>query len=225
MKILVIEDNIELLKDIQNFLEDEGNVCEIASDYKSAYMKAVIFQYDILIVDITLPDGNGLDIIKQIKKENLDMGIIIISAKNAINDKVYGLEIGADDYLTKPFFLAELNARIKAIYRRKAYRGSKEIVFNEITIRPDNYEVLINNVLMNLTKKEFDILHFFVANKNRLLTKEAIAEHLWGDHIEMADSFNFIYTHLANLRKKITKLGGKDYIQSIYSVGYKFSES
>jgi len=225
MKILVIEDNIELLKDIQNFLEVQGNICEIASDYKSAYMKAVIFQYDILIVDITLPDGNGLDIIKQIKKENLDMGIIIISAKNAVNDKIYGLEIGADDYLTKPFFLSELNARIKAIYRRKAYRGSREIVFNEITIRPENHEVLINNRLMNLTKKEFDILHFFVANRNRLLTKEAIAEHLWGDHIETADSFNFIYTHLANLRKKITKLGGRDYIKSIYSVGYKFSES
>lgn len=224
MKILVIEDNIELLKDIKNFLEEQGNICEIASDYKSAYMKAVIFPYDILVVDIALPDGSGLDIIKEVKKENIDVGIIIISAKNAIGDKINGLEIGADDYLTKPFYLAELNARIKALYRRKTYKGSKEIVFNEIKIRPDNYEVFVNNRLMNLTKKEFDIIHFFVANRNRLLTKEAIAEHLWGDHIEMADSFNFIYTHLANLRKKITKFGGKDYIKSIYSVGYKFSD-
>lgn len=224
MKILVVEDNVELLKDIKNFMEEQGNVCEIASDYKSAYMKAVIFHYDILIVDITLPDGNGLDIIKEIKKENIDVGIIIISAKNAVGDKVHGLEIGADDYLTKPFYLAELNARMKAIYRRKAYKGSKEIIFNEITIRPENHEVFVNGNLMNLTKKEFDIIHFFIANRNRLLTKEAIAEHLWGDHIEMADSFNFIYTHLANLRKKITKFGGKDYIKSIYSVGYKFSE-
>ncbi|GAA3611836.1 response regulator transcription factor [Flavivirga amylovorans] len=224
MKILVIEDNIELLKDIKNFLEEQGNICEIATDYKSAFMKAVIFPYDILVVDITLPDGTGLDIIKEVKKENIDVGIIIISAKNAIGDKVNGLEIGADDYLTKPFYMAELNARIKALYRRKAYKGSKEIIFNEIKIRPDNHEVFINDRLMNLTKKEFDILHFFVANRNRLLTKEAIAEHLWGDHIEMADSFNFIYTHLANLRKKITKFGGRDYIKSIYSVGYKFSD-
>ncbi len=224
MKILVIEDNIELLKDIKNFLEEQGNVCEIATDYKSAFMKAVIFPYDILIVDITLPDGTGLDIIKEVKKENIDVGIIIISAKNAVGDKVNGLEIGADDYLTKPFYLAELNARIKALYRRKAYKGSKEVIFNEIKISPDNHEVFINDRLMTLTKKEFDIIHFFVANRNRLLTKEAIAEHLWGDHIEMADSFNFIYTHLANLRKKITKFGGKDYIKSIYSVGYKFSE-
>ncbi|TGV04857.1 response regulator transcription factor [Flavivirga rizhaonensis] len=224
MKILVIEDNVELLKDIKNFLEDQGNICEIASDYQSALMKAVIFPYDILVVDIMLPDGTGLDIIKEVKKENIDVGIIIISAKNAVGDKVNGLEIGADDYLTKPFYLAELNARIKALYRRKAYKGSKEIIFNEIKIRPENHEIFVNDRLMSLTKKEFDIIHFFVANRNRLLTKEAIAEHLWGDHIEMADSFNFIYTHLANLRKKITKFGGKDYIKSIYSVGYKFSD-
>jgi DNA-binding response OmpR family regulator len=224
MKILVIEDNVELLQDIKSYLEQEGNVCEVAPDYKSAYMKIGIFPYDILVVDITLPDGNGLDIIKETKKENLDVGIIIISAKNALSDKVNGLEIGADDYLTKPFYMPELNARINALYRRKVYRGSKELVFNEIKIKPERHEVYVNDHIMTLTKKEFDIIHFFITNKNRLLTKEAIAEHLWGDHIEMADSFAFIYTHLANLRKKIADLGGKDYINSIYRVGYKFSD-
>lgn len=224
MKILVIEDNVELLQDIKNFLEQEGNVCEIAPDYKSAYMKVGIFPYDILVVDITLPDGNGLDIIREVKKENIDAGIIIISAKNAVGDKVHGLEVGADDYLTKPFYLAELNARIKALYRRKVYKGSTEVVFNEIRIKPEKHEVYVNDRLLTLTKKEFDIIHFFVVNKDRLLTKEAIAEHLWGDHIEMADSFNFIYTHLANLRKKIAESGGKDYIKSIYRVGYKFTD-
>ncbi len=224
MKILVIEDNIEMLQDIKSFLQEEGNVCEIAPSYRSAQDKIGIFPYDILVVDITLPDGNGLDIIKAVKKENIDAGIVIISAKNAVGDKVLGLEIGADDYLTKPFYLAELNARIKAIYRRKVYNGSKEIHFNEIKIKPDSYEVFIHDRLLNLTKKEFDIIHFFVVNRHRLLTKEAIAEHLWGDHIEMADSYKFIYTHMANLRKKIAKKGGKDYIQSIYSVGYKFTD-
>jgi DNA-binding response OmpR family regulator len=224
MKILVIEDNVELLQDIKDFLEREGNVCEIAATYESAYMKVGIFPYDILIVDITLPDGNGLDIIKEVKKENIDVGIIIVSAKNALEDKIQGLEIGADDYLTKPFYLSELNARIKAIYRRKVFKGSNEIVFNEIKINPEKHEVFVNDQLMSLTKKEFDIIHFFIANKNRLLTKEAIAEHLWGDHIEMADSFTFIYTHLANLRKKIADLGGNDYIKSIYRVGYKFTD-
>ena len=224
MKILVIEDNVELLNDIKNFLEQEGNICEIAPDYQTAYLKVGIFPYDILVVDITLPDGNGLDIIKETKKENIDVGIIIISAKNALQDKIEGLDMGADDYLTKPFYLSELNARINALYRRKVYKGSKEIRFNEITIKPERHEVYINEHPVTLTKKEFDILHFFVANKDRLLTKEAIAEHLWGDHIEMADSFKFIYTHLANLRKKIAKLGGKDYIRSIYRVGYKFTD-
>ncbi len=224
MKILVIEDNVELLHDIRDFLEREGNVCEIANNYESAYMKVGIFPYDILVVDITLPDGNGLDIIRETKKENIDVGIIIISAKNALEDKIKGLEIGADDYLTKPFYLPELNARINALYRRKVYKGSKEILFNEIKIKPERYEVFIHDQPLSLTKKEFDILHFFVANKNRLLTKEAIAEHLWGDHIEMADSFKFIYTHLANLRKKIAGLGGNDYIKSIYRVGYKFTD-
>lgn len=224
MKILVIEDHVELLNDIKNFLEREGNICEIAPDYKTAYMKIGIFPYDILVVDITLPDGSGLDIIREIKKENIDVGVIIISAKNALEDKVNGLEIGADDYLTKPFYLPELNARIKALYRRKIYKGSQEIVFNEIKIKPEKHEVYVNDRPMILTKKEFDIIRFFVVNKNRLLTKEAIAEHLWGDHIEMVDSFKFIYTHLANLRKKIDELGGKDYIKSIYGVGYKFTD-
>ncbi len=224
MKILVIEDNAQLLEDIKKFLEEEGNVCEVASDFRSAYMKVGIFPYDILVIDITLPDGTGLDIIKEVKKEDIDVGIIIISAKNAVGDRIHGLEIGADDYLTKPFYLAELNARIKALYRRKAYNGSKEVVFNEISIKPERHEVFVNQRPLVLTKKEFDIIHFFVANKNRLLTKEAIAEHLWGDAIEMVDSYKFIYTHLANLRKKIAELGGDDYIKSIYSVGYKFTD-
>lgn len=224
MKILVIEDNVELLQDIKSFLEEEGNICEIASNHRLAQDKIGIFPYDILIVDITLPDGDGLDIIKSVKKENIDAGIIIISAKNAVGDKIHGLEIGADDFLAKPFYLAELNARIKALYRRKAYNGSREIHFNEIRIKPDSLEVFVDNQLMTLTKKEFDIIHFFVVNRHRLLTKEAIAEHLWGDHIEMADSYKFIYTHIANLRKKISELGGTDYIQSIYSVGYKFTD-
>ena len=224
MKVLVIEDNIELLQDIKCFLEEEGNICEIAASYKSANDKIGFFPYDILIVDITLPDGNGLDIIRAVKNENIDLGIIIISAKNSVDDRVHGLEIGADDYLTKPFYLSELNARIKALYRRKAYQGSREILFNEIRLKPDSHEVFIRGQLVNLTKKEFDIIHYFVVNRHRLLTKEAIAEHLWGDDIDMVDSYKFIYTHLANIRKKIADLGGNDYIKSIYSVGYKFTD-
>lgn len=224
MKILLVEDNEELLLDIKQFLVQQGHICEVVRDYQSAYMKIGIFPYDIFVIDITLPKGSGLDLIKEIKKENIDAGIIIISAKNAVGDKVNGLEIGADDYLTKPFYLSELNARIKALYRRTVYKGMNEVVFNEIKIYPEKHEVFVQDQLLCLTKKEFDIIHFFLCNQHRLLTKEAIAEHLWGDYIEAADSFKFIYTHLANIRKKIASLGGKDYIKSIYRVGYKFTD-
>jgi len=224
MKVLVIEDNQELLKDIQNFLSEEGNVCELASNYKTAQEKIGFFPYDILIVDLNLPDKDGLEIVKTAKLDKIDVGIIIISARNALGDKVKALELGADDYLEKPFYLAELNARIKALYRRRVYQGSKEIDFNEISVKPESREVVVNNKALNLTKKEYDILHFFLINKHRLLTKEAIAEHLWGDEVEMVDGYKFIYTHLANLRKKISASDGRDYIQSIYNVGYKFSD-
>jgi DNA-binding response OmpR family regulator len=224
MKILLIEDNADLLNDIRLYLEKAGNICETAADYRSATAKIGIFPYDILIIDISLPDGNGLDIIRQVKKDNIDVGIIIISAKNALNDKIGGLDLGADDYLTKPFFLPELNARINALYRRKIHKGSHHIVFNEIEIIPAKQQVLVNDKPLQLTKKEYDIIAFFVANKDRLLTKEAIVEHIWGDHMENSDSFNFIYTHLTNLRRKISECGGKDYIRSVYSAGYKFTD-
>jgi len=223
MKVLVVEDNMELLKDVRNFLSEEGNICELATNYKTAQEKIGFFPYDILIMDLNLPDGDGLDIVKSVKMDKIDVGIIIISARNALGDKVEALELGADDYLEKPFYLSELNARAKALYRRRAYHGRKEINFNEISIRPESREVFVNNTLLNLTKKEYDIIHFFLINKHRLLTKEAIAEHLWGDEVEMTDGYKFIYTHLANLRKKIAAQNGEDYIQSIYNVGYKFS--
>lgn len=224
MKILIVEDNIELLNDIKQYLERSGNICEIAPDFKTAYEKIGIFPYDILVIDLNLPDGNGLDIIRQVKQENIDVGIIIVSARNALDDKVKGLDLGADDYLTKPFFLPELNSRINALYRRKAYNGKTEIVFNEIKLLPEKHKVEITGRTISLTKKEYDILLYFISNKYRLVTKEAIAEHIWGDNIELVDSFDFIYPHLANLRKKILSAGGKNYIKSIYSVGYKFTD-
>ncbi len=224
MKILIIEDNTELQKDIKTFLAADGNVCEVASNYREATEKIITYPYDILIVDLVLPFGDGLDIIQLVKKESLDAGIIVISARDELQERIRALEIGADDYLTKPFFLTELNARVKALFRRKAQKGNKDVHFNELTIRPEQYELRVHGKPLKLTRKEFDIMHFFMVNPDRLLTKEALAEHLWGDHIENMDSFDFIYTHIANLRKKITKLKGKDYIKSIYSVGYKFTD-
>lgn len=222
MKILIVEDEKELVSVIADYLKQEGYVCEMAFNFENAIEKCNLYNYDCIITDITLPDGNGLDLIRILKKNKQDTGVIIISAKNALDDKLTGLEIGADDYITKPFHLSELNARIKSVIRRRNFTGKNEVVINEIKILTDRAEVFVNEGILSLTKKEYDLLVFFLSNTNRVITKESIAEHLWGDNMDMADSFDFIYTHIKNLRKKIMEKGGKDYIQTVYGVGYKF---
>jgi DNA-binding response OmpR family regulator len=222
MKILLIEDEKELSATIQLYLTKGNYLCETALTYESAIEKINLYQYDCVIVDITLPDGNGLNIIRELKENKIDTGIIIISAKNSLDDRITGLDIGADDYLTKPFHLSELNARIKSIIRRRNFGGTKEIIFNEIRILPEHIQVFVHDTEIQLTKKEFDLLMFFISNKSRVLTKEAIAEHLWGEEIDMADSYDFIYTHIKNLRKKLLENASQDYIQTIYGMGYKF---
>jgi DNA-binding response OmpR family regulator len=223
MKILLIEDEKELSKSIESYLHEENYICEIALTYDQARERINLYNYDCVVVDITLPDGNGLDIIRELKTKHIETGIIIISAKNSLDDKISGLEIGADDYLTKPFHLSELNARVKSIVRRRNFSGNNEIIFNEIRIIPELLEVTINKMPVVMTKKEYELLVFFIANKNRVITKESIAEHLWGDEMDMADSYDFIYTHIKNLRKKMIEKGGKDYIQTVYGMGYKFT--
>ena len=224
MKILIIEDELELLIAINNFLVKENFICELAENFRKADERLSIYEYDIILLDITLPDGNGLLLLETIKKHQKRAGVIIISAKNALDDKLNGLDLGADDYITKPFHLSELNSRIKAVLRRKQYDGSDIITFNEISINTDSKTLSINGNELALTKKEYDLILFFLINKNRVLTKEAIAEHLWGDNIDMVDSFDFIYTHLNNIRKKIKHAGGNDYIKTIYGMGYKLSQ-
>lgn len=224
MKILIIEDEAELLDVISNYLAEAGYTCEKANCFEIAHEKISIYEYDIILLDITLPDGNGLELIKAIKTMNLRSGVIIISAKNSLDDKISGLDLGADDYMTKPFQLSELNSRIKAVLRRRRFEGTDLIRFNEIELDTENRTVTIQNNPVVLTRKEYDLLMFFLVNKSRLLTKESIAEHLWGDNIDLADNFDFIYTHINNLRKKILMNGGNDYIKTIYGMGYKFME-
>lgn len=222
MKILLIEDEPELRKGIKNYLHQEGYLVESANDFIQASEKVSNYQYDCVLVDITLPKGNGLEIIKKLKHQNSKAGIIIISAKNSLDDKIYGLDLGADDYLPKPFDLAELNSRIKAVIRRKSFEGNKSIVINEITIIPEERSVKVNNESVLLTAKEFDLLLFFITNKNRVVSKNTIAEHLWGDDSDQMDSHDFIYVHLRNLRKKLSDKGCIDYVQTIYGIGYNF---
>jgi len=224
MKVLIIEDEIELLIAISNFLTRERFICELAENFEKAEDKIAIYAYDIILLDITLPDGNGLELLNRIKKRQKSAVIIIISAKNSLDDKIQGLDLGADDYLTKPFYLSELNARIKAVLRRKQFDGTSTLTFNEISVDTESKSVSIKGKNIMLTKKEYDLLLFFIINKNRVLTKEAIAEHLWEDNIDLADNFDFIYTHLNNIRKKIKSAGGSDYIKTLYGMGYKFTD-
>ena len=224
MKILIVEDEIELLTAVSNYLVKENHICELAGNFQKADEKISIYEYDIILLDIGLPDGNGLELIKTIKQNNIRAGIIILSAKNSTDDKISGLDLGADDYMTKPFQLSELNSRINAVLRRRQSNGTHVINFNEISINTDSKEVIVNNRKIKLTRKEYELLMYFLINKNRVLTKEAIAEHLWGDNIDLVNNFDFIYTHLNNIRRKIKSAGGKDYIISLYGMGYKFAD-
>lgn len=222
MKILIIEDNKELLKNMHDFLVHEGYVCEYASSFYEAKDKLTAFRYDCILLDLMLPDGNGLNLLEFIRAENIQSSILIISAKNALDDKITGLDLGADDYITKPFYLPELHARIKAIYRRKNLGGDTVVRFNEISVNTVTMEAKVNEALLDLTKKEFDLLLYFLINKNRVLTRQAIAEHLWGDYTDNLSNFDFVYQHVKNLRKKISMANGSDYIGTVYGLGYKF---
>ncbi len=223
MKILLVEDEKGLSDSISTFLKQEGYLCEVVTDFKSADEKIELYQYDCILIDINLPDGNGLNLVKTLKRLKAKAGIVIISARNSVDDKIEGLDLGADDYLSKPFSLAELNSRIKSVLRRRKFDGNDEIVFNEITIKPNESTVLVNGTSVTLTKKEYDLMLFLISNKNRVLTKETIAEHLWGDDMDMADSYDFIYTHIKNLRKKLVEKGCQDYMKTVYGMGYKFT--
>lgn len=221
MKILVIEDEEALRESIVSYLKGKGNVCEVATDYWTGIEKINLYSYDCILLDLTLPGGDGLKILAEIKKMNKQEGILIISARHSLNDKLSGLEMGADDYLVKPFHLSELKARIVAVVRRKSFNGNNLMSFHEIGINLLAMEVKVNDKFINLTKKEYDLLVYFIANHGKVISKNAIAEHLWGDEIDMSDDFDFIYTHIKNLRKKLVEAGAKDYIRSMYGVGYK----
>lgn len=224
MKILIVEDEIALLDAIADYLSSGGNVCAKASTFWMAEDKIVAYHYEIIILDIMLPDGNGLELLKKIKTLHPETGILIISAKNSLDDKLSGLDLGADDYITKPFHLAELNARVTAVLRRKLFNGKKEIEFREITINTRAKEVTVNSNELDLTGKEYDLLLYLINNKNRVLTRESLAEYLSGDIINMADDFDFVYTHIKNLRRKIKDAGGNDYIKNMYGIGYKLTD-
>jgi DNA-binding response OmpR family regulator len=223
MKILIIEDEKELVKSMVQFLRQESHVCEIAYTINDAREKILLYEYDCILLDINLPDGNGLQLLEELKTSNKKDGVIVITAKNSLDDRVKGLNLGADDYLSKPFYLPELSARISAVIRRKQFEGNTKLIFHEITVDLLGKTVEVNNQLIELTRKEYNLLLFLLSNKNRVASKNAIAEHLSGDDAELMDKFDFIYSHIKNLKKKLIDAGAGDYIKTVYGLGYKFA--
>ncbi len=224
MKILIIEDELNLQDAIKKSLEKESYMVETADDFDSAYQKLSIYEYDCILLDIMLPNGSGLDLLKELKENKKPENVIIISAKSSLDDKVKGLELGADDYLTKPFHIAELNARVKAVLRRNKLEGKNTIEFKNICLDLEERLFYVSHQSIALNRKEFDILKYFLLNKNRLVTRTALAEYVWGDHIDQADNYDFIYSQIKNIRKKLKDAEAHIEVQAVYGIGYKLVE-
>jgi DNA-binding response OmpR family regulator len=221
MKILVIEDNHSLRETVTGFLERERYVVEQAATYREAAVKVADYDYDCILLDVMLPDGNGLKLLEEIAMAGKRGNVIIVSARDAIEDKVKGLDLGADDYLAKPFHLTELAARIKSLVRRKVFDGERTITLGNVAIDPDSFSVTVQGRPLELSRKEYDILNHFAGRPGLLVEKTALAEAVWGDHIDGADNFDFIYTQVKNLRRKLTAAGASIKIKAVYGFGYK----
>lgn len=221
MKVLVVEDEIDIRTSIKEFLENESFLVETAGNFESGLDKLMNYAYDCIILDIMLPGGTGLDLLTELKKNGQEHAVLILSAKDSVDDKVKGLELGADDYLAKPFHLSELLARVRSIIRRRFQEGNQELKYNNVILNPDTREVFVNNQLLALNRKEFEILYYFILRPNRLLEKTVIAETVWGDHADQADNLDFIYSQIKNLRKKLKEANADFDIQSVYGIGYK----
>lgn len=224
MKVLIIEDDPSMCEIIERALLEEQYVVELASTYQAALQKLNDYSYDCVLLDIMLPDGSGLDILHELKKQSKKESVIILSAKDSIEDKVAGLEYGADDYLAKPFHIAELKARIKSVIRRNQQDGDLSLDLGNVKLIPDNNQVFIDNKLVDLLRKEYDILHYFMTRPNHIVDKTVLAESVWGDHIDQVDSFDFIYAQIRNLRKKLVENNSSIEIVSVYGFGYKLEE-
>lgn len=221
MKILIIEDEKSLAESIEEYLQKQYQV-EKAADFKTAIQKILNYDYDCILLDITLPDGNGLSVLKTLKEDHKTDGVIIISAKNSLDDRIEGLDLGADDYLPKPFHLSELGARIASVIRRRKLNGKTVISANDISIDSTAKTVHFKDKIIDLTKKEYELLLYLIINKNKVISKDAIAEHLAGEQAEFFDNFDIIYAHIKNLKKKITAAGAEDHLKSVYGMGYKY---
>ena len=224
MKILIIEDEAQLAESIQSYLKSNDLIIELSSTVQDAIYKVSIYEYDCILLDLMLPDGDGFEVLRALKRLNKEDGVIILSAKDTLETKIEGFNIGADDYLTKPFHLSELLVRIQALIRRKNFQGNNIISFQEISIDLQSKSVKVNSILIDTTKKEFELLLYLIGNQDKVLSKGAIAEHLSGDLADLLDNHDFIYAHIKNLKRKLNEAGCGDYIKTVYGFGYKWQK-
>lgn len=222
MKILIVEDDKDLREITTASLEKERYVVSQAPDYRTALQKIEDYDYDCILLDIMLPDGNGLDLLQELHDLGKKTSVIILSARDSLEDKVQGLDLGADDYLPKPFHLAELHARIKSLLRRNQREGDRKVQFGNIELFPDSFKVQVDGKNVELNRKEYDILYYFMSRPGRLVNKNILAESVWGDHIDQVDNFDFIYAQIKNLRKRLKEAGAAPELKSVYGFGYKF---
>lgn len=222
MKILIVEDDNDLREITTHSLEKERYVVSQAPDCRTALQKIEDYDYDCILLDIMLPDGNGLDLLAELHALGKHTNVIILSAKDSLEDKVNGLDLGADDYLPKPFHLAELHARIKSLFRRKLREGERKLQVGNVELFPDDFRVMVQGKEIELNRKEYDILNYFMSRPGRLVNKNTLAESVWGDHIDQVDNFDFIYAQIKNLRKRLKDAGATPELKSVYGFGYKF---
>lgn len=222
MKILIVEDDNDLREITTHSLEKERYVVSQAPDYRTALQKIEDYDYDCILLDIMLPDGNGLDLLAELHALGKHTNVIILSAKDSLEDKVNGLDLGADDYLPKPFHLAELHARIKSLFRRKLREGERKLQVGNVELFPDDFRIMVQGKEIELNRKEYDILNYFMSRPGRLVNKNTLAESVWGDHIDQVDNFDFIYAQIKNLRKRLKDAGATPELKSVYGFGYKF---
>ena len=221
MKVLVVEDEIKLQETIVEFLEKEKMIVETADNYQQALDKIISFDYDCILLDMMLPDGDGMSLLKELKNLHKETSVIILSAKDSVDDKVEGLLVGADDYLAKPFHFAELLARIKVALRKNLQKGEDVLSYKNIQIFPEDRLVKVNNIELKLNRKEYDLLYYFMLRPERVFQKTTLAESVWGDHIELSDNLDFIYSQIKNLRKKMKEANSEVDLQAVYGIGYK----
>jgi len=226
MKILIVEDESEMMKSLEDFALRESYFYDSATTLQGALERVALYSYDCIVLDINLPDGSGFKLLEMLNKKDEDNGVIILSARDSLDDKLKGLGLGADDYLTKPFYFSELSARIKAIIRRKQFKTNKLVNFANLVVDPDQHQVGLNDLenSISLTKKEFAILTHLINNHKRVLTKVALAEYIWGDYVDEAQSFDFLFSQIKNIRRKLVKAGAEVEIRNIYGVGYQIEE-